>query len=65
MLRAPDLPKIPIGRLSDLREALRESTVPFLVEARDWARLPEEFHGEIERDYVVLVEGKCSPQQRR
>ncbi len=55
VLRAPDLQKIPIGRLSDLWEALRESTIPFLVEARDWARLPEGFHEEIERDYVVLV----------
>ena len=55
VLRAPDLRKIPIGRLSDLWEALRESTIPFLVEARDWARLPEGFHEEIERDYVVLV----------
>ncbi len=58
VLRAPDLQKIPIGRLSDLWEALRESTIPFLVEARDWARLPEGFHGEIERDYVVLVAGR-------
>ena len=57
VLRAPDLQEIPIGRLSDLWEALRESTIPFLIEARDWARLPEGFHGEIERDYVVLVEG--------
>ena len=57
VLRAPDLQKIPIGRLSDLWEALRESTIPFLVEARDWAWLPEGFHEEIERDYVVLVEG--------
>ena len=55
VLRAPGLQKIPVGRLSDLWEALRESTIPFLVEARDWARLPEGFHGEIERDYVVLV----------
>jgi len=57
VLRTPDLQKIPIGRLSDLWEALRESTIPFLIEVRDWARLPEGFHGEIERDYVVLVEG--------
>ena len=57
VLRAPGLQKIPTGRLSDLWEALRESTIPFLVEARDWARLPEGFHGEIERDYVVLVAG--------
>ena len=45
VLRAPDLQKIPIGRLSDLWEALRESTIPFLVEARDWARLPAGFTG--------------------
>ena len=64
VLRAPDLQKIPIGRLSDLWEALRESTIPFLVEARDWARLPEEFRGEIERDYVVLVEGKQANSAR-
>ena len=57
VLRAPDLQDIPIGRLSDLWEALRESTIPFLVEARDWARLPAGFRGEIERDYVVLMEG--------
>ena len=64
VLRAPDLRKIPIGRLSDLWEALRESTIPFLVEARDWARLPEEFHGKIERDYVVLVEWKQANSAR-
>ena len=34
--------------------ALRESRIPFFVEAQDWARIPEEFHREIERDYVVL-----------
>ena len=64
VLRAPDLQEIPIGRLSDLWEALRESTIPFLVEARDWARLPEGFHGEIERDYVVLMEGKQANSAR-
>ena len=57
VLRAPGLDKVPMGPLFDLWDALRESTIPFLVEARDWARLPESFHGEIERDYVVLVEG--------
>lgn len=33
-------------------------TDPFLVEARDWARLPERFHREIERGYVVLAESE-------
>jgi len=55
VLRGPELKSIPADRLSDFEEALRESTIPFLVEARDWARLPERFHQEIERRYVVLV----------
>ena len=55
VLRAPDLEEIPIGKLADLEEALRLSTIPILVEARDWARLPESFHREIEQGYVVLV----------
>ena len=55
VLRSPELEQIPIRKLVDLEEALRESTIPFIVEARDWARLPESFHREIIRDYVVLV----------
>ncbi len=56
VLRSPDLQKIPIGQVADFREALRESNIPFLVEAHDWARLPKGFHPEIERGYVVLIE---------
>ena len=56
VLRGPGLEKIPLERLMDFEEAVRESTIPFLVEARDWARLPERFHREIEREYVVLVQ---------
>ena len=54
-LRGPDLKEIPVRRLGDLEEALQESNIPLLVEARDWARLPERFHREIERDHVVLA----------
>ena len=57
VLRGPDLQRLPSGKLSDLTEAFRESNIPFLIEALDWARLPESFHREIERDYVVLVRG--------
>lgn len=56
VLRGPGLEKIPLVKLMDVEEALRESTIPFLVEARDWARLPESFRREIERDYVVLAD---------
>ena len=56
MLRGPDLKRISSGQLTDLTEALEQSNVPILVQIHDWARLPESFHKEIEREYVVLVE---------
>ena len=56
VLRGPGCAKIGTTQLAEFNEAVQESTIPFLVEARDWARLPESFHREIEREYVVLVE---------
>jgi predicted nucleotidyltransferase len=58
VLRRPGLKEIPSDQLGDFEEAVRESNIPFLVEARDWSRLPERFHREIERDHVVLSEGR-------
>jgi len=58
VLRGSGLVAIPAGQLLDFEEALRESRIPFLVEARDWARLPERVHAEIERGHVVLAEGR-------
>ncbi len=55
VLRSPGLVKIDPSQLAEFNEAVQESTVPFLVEARDWARLPESFQREIERKHVVLV----------
>lgn len=55
VLRGPGLVEIPFDRLMDFEDAVRESAIPFLVEARDWTRLPERFRREIERGYVVLV----------
>ena len=45
------------GGFYDLLEAIEKSSIPILVQAHDWAMLPESFHREIERDYVVLQEG--------
>ena len=56
VLRGPKLAEIDTSLLGDFIEALQNSTIPFLVEARDWARLPKSFHREIEREHVVLVE---------
>ena len=55
-LRGPRLAEIDTSRLADFIEALQDSTIPFLVEVRDWARLPTRFHHEIERAHVVLAE---------
>ncbi|MXZ55664.1 MAG: nucleotidyltransferase domain-containing protein [Gammaproteobacteria bacterium] len=55
VLRGPELQEIPIEKLLELRHALQESTIPFLVEAHDWNHLPDRFHKEIERDFVRLV----------
>lgn len=55
VLRGIGLNEIPISQLTSFADALRESHIPFLVEARDWARLPEYFRREIERDCVILV----------
>ncbi len=55
VLRSPGLKEIPIEQLANFKEAIQESTIPFLVEARDWARIPERFHREIKRNHVVLI----------
>ena len=60
VLRSPQLAEIDISRLADFIEALQDSTIPFLVEAHDWARLPKSFRREIEREHVVLVEREKS-----
>ena len=55
VLRGPGLNEIPFRKLMDFEEALQDSCIPIIVEARDWARLPERFHREIERQYVVVA----------
>ena len=62
VLRGPGLAKIDVSRLADFMEAVGSSTIPFLVEAHDWASLPERFHRQIERDHVVFVEKDRSRQ---
>ncbi len=56
VLRSPT--REPLGaEYLDLVEALENSNIPILIQVHDWARLPESFHQEIERDYVVLQRG--------
>lgn len=60
VLRGPRLGGIPAARFDGFVEALRDSSIPFLVEVHDWARLPERFHREIERAHVVLRSGSAA-----
>ena len=57
VVRGPELKPLGDG-FFQLVEAIEKSNIPILVQAHDWALLPESFHAEIERDYVVLVEKK-------
>ena len=57
VLRGRELKEINIGRLGDFTEAVEMSTIPFIVEARDWARIPQSFHESILDNYVVLTPG--------
>lgn len=56
VLRGPGLEAIPYDQMESFAEALQESRIPFLVEAWDWALLPERFHQEIKQEYVVVSE---------
>ncbi len=61
VLRSPTLEPLG-GEYLDLIAALEESHIPILIQAHDWARLPESFHQEIARNHVVLAETGQSAQ---
>lgn len=56
VLRGTGLAEVSSLQLAEFEEALRESTLPFLVDVHDWARLPDSFHRRIERGYAVVVD---------
>lgn len=55
VLSGPGLLPIPADRLARLRDAFRDSSLPILVEAHDWARLPGSFRRGIELKHVVVT----------
>ena len=61
VLRSPTLEPLGDGYL-DLIDALEQSNIPILVQAHDWARLPESFHREIERGYVLVQRVVSEPK---
>jgi predicted nucleotidyltransferase len=52
--RTPDGKPLPADTFLMLTEKIQDSNIPFLVDFFDWARLPESFHRNIEKQYEVL-----------
>ena len=55
VLRTPGLTPVSVSAISRLHDAFDESDLPIIVDIHDWARLPETYHEEIQRNYYVLV----------
>ena len=54
VIMSQDREKIPVVTLLELKEKIRDSNIPILVDLFDWARLPESFHKNIEACHEVL-----------
>lgn len=50
--------EIPSSVLADLKEAFSESSLPFKVDLVDWAITKDNFRRIIEKEYVVVQDGK-------
>lgn len=48
----------PESDIIELKEAIRESNIPFLIDLFDLKKLPKSLQEEIERNYVVLFDGE-------
>ncbi|MDR1342792.1 MAG: nucleotidyltransferase domain-containing protein [Prevotellaceae bacterium] len=54
VIRTGDLKPLPHDVFMALTEKIQDSTIPILVELRDWASLPENFRKNIAQQYEVL-----------
>ncbi|OFW80950.1 MAG: hypothetical protein A2887_06575 [Alphaproteobacteria bacterium RIFCSPLOWO2_01_FULL_40_26] len=52
--RNPKDPNKRNEKIFELREALSESNIPLIIDIHDWASLPENFHKNIEKKYLVI-----------
>ena len=50
----------PTAKLYELRELLRESNIPFLIDINEFNTLPHSFQNEIKRNYTVVYQGISS-----
>ena len=64
VLRGPNLEQLGTG-YPDLLEAIEESNIPILIQAHDWATLPESLRREIKRAYVSIQAPRKDLQPRQ
>ncbi|WP_082489276.1 nucleotidyltransferase family protein [Dyadobacter sp. Leaf189] len=58
VVRCENLTRLDPDVFFDLKDKIRESNIPILVEVLDWARIPASFQRNIEEKYEVVYEGK-------
>jgi predicted nucleotidyltransferase len=54
IIRTPEGTKLPTNVLSNLIETIKDSTIPIIIDLREWSRLPESFHQQILNNYEVF-----------
>ncbi len=54
VLRTQNLKPLNMNEFSDLCEKIRDSNVTILIELRDWATLPTNFHKNILQNYEIF-----------
>ena len=54
VIRTKDLQPVSASELHHFQEAVEDSNIPIMVQIFDWARIPESFHHNINKNYEVL-----------
>ncbi|MBC7424926.1 MAG: nucleotidyltransferase domain-containing protein [Bacteroidia bacterium] len=54
VIRSQNLKRIPSDIFSQLKETIHDSTIPILIDIKDWATIPESFHKNILQQYEVF-----------
>lgn len=58
VLKYRDNIPVPLEKIQILKESFSESNIPFLIDVIDWARIPDSFHDEILKGYVIIQDSK-------
>lgn len=54
VLRYHDEPNKPQNKFNNIKEILKESNIPILIDLKDWAKIPENFRQEISKNHAII-----------